>query len=41
MGQDYLDSIVAFSLGAVANAREDPNGYRGSWTVEVYALCAY
>lgn len=28
-------------LGGVATAREDPNGYRGSWTIEVYSLCAY
>jgi hypothetical protein len=40
MGGAHIDAMSVFSIGVYAVARENPVGFRGSWTLEVIAVCA-
>jgi hypothetical protein len=40
MGGAHLDAMSVFSIGVYAEARENPTGYRGSWKLDVIAICA-
>jgi hypothetical protein len=40
MGGAHLDAMSVFSIGVYAEARENPIGYRGSWKLDVIAICA-
>lgn len=40
IGGAHIDGMSVFSIGVYAVARERPGGYRGSWKLEVFAVCA-
>jgi hypothetical protein len=40
MGGAHLDAMSVFSIGVYAEARENSTGYRGSWKLDVLAICA-
>jgi hypothetical protein len=40
MGGAHIDGMSVFSIGVYAEARENPIGYRGSWKLDVIAICA-